>query len=167
MVGLNYLVDYQQGDALDLPFTNHSYDAVWTQHASMNIQDKSRFCQELYRVLKPGGVLAAYDVFSGTDQPLHYPVPWASKPHSSFLQSPEEASQLLADTGFKIKLWQDDTGTATEWFRKITHKTSESCKPALGLHLLLGDEFPSMLTNQFRNLQEGRIRIMQIIAERD
>ncbi|NJD89984.1 MAG: class I SAM-dependent methyltransferase [Geobacter sp.] len=166
MVGLNHLVDYQQGDALDLPYADQSFDAVWTQHASMNISDKSRLYGEFYRVLKPGGVLAAYDVFSGSGETLHYPVPWASEPGSSFLVSPEESRLILAATGFDIKLWQDDTESATAWFRKIATKSSESSKPVLGLHLLLGDEFPSMLKNQFCNLQEGRIRIMQIVAER-
>jgi ubiquinone/menaquinone biosynthesis C-methylase UbiE len=166
MVGLNHLVDYRQGDALDLPYADQSFDAVWTQHASMNICDKSRLYGEFYRVLKPGGVLAAYDVFSGSGEALHYPVPWASEPSSSFLVSPEESRLILAATGFDIKLWQDDTESATDWFRKIVMKSSASSKPVLGLHLLLGDEFPAMLHNQFRNLQEGRIRIMQIVAGR-
>lgn len=167
MVGLNHLVDYQQGDALDLPYADQSFDTVWTQHASMNISDKARLYGEFYRVLKPGGVLAAYDVFSGSGETLHYPVPWASEPGSSFLVSPKESRLILAATGFDIKHWQDDTEAATDWFRKITEKSSASSKPVLGLHLLLGDEFPSMLHNQFCNLQEGRIRIMQIVAARN
>lgn len=166
MVGLSHLVSYQQGDALDLPYADQSFDAVWTQHASMNIADKLKLYREFCRVLKPGGVLAAYDVFSGSGEPLHYPVPWASEPGSSFLIPPEKSRQMLLDAGFSIRLWQDDTETATEWFSKVAQKIDER-KPALGLHLLLGDEFPSMLNNQSHNLQEGRIRIIQIVAVRN
>ena len=35
-----------------MPFDNNSFDVVWTQHASMNIADKSRLYSEMYRVLK-------------------------------------------------------------------------------------------------------------------
>ena len=41
-VELDNLVDYRQGDATNMPFENSSFDIVWTQHASMNIADKSK-----------------------------------------------------------------------------------------------------------------------------
>jgi Methyltransferase domain len=42
--GLSGLIEVRQGDALDLPFPDASFDVVWSQHASMNIRDK-RFRQ--------------------------------------------------------------------------------------------------------------------------
>lgn len=53
--GLGELVDYRHGDATSLPFPDASFDIVWTEHAAMNIPDKPRLYQEMYRVLKPGG----------------------------------------------------------------------------------------------------------------
>src|SRR5205809_265225 len=35
-------VTYRQGDALDLPFPDASFDLVWSQHAAMNIADRDR-----------------------------------------------------------------------------------------------------------------------------
>jgi len=39
-IGLAELVDYRQGDATNLPFPDHSFDIVWTEHVAMNIPDK-------------------------------------------------------------------------------------------------------------------------------
>ncbi len=52
--GLEGLVDYRQGNALDLPFAEASFDAVWSQNAAMNIADRDRLYGEMRRVLKPG-----------------------------------------------------------------------------------------------------------------
>ncbi len=37
--------------------------------------------------------------------------------------------------------------------------------PALGFHLLLGAEAKEMFANQVRNLDEDRIRLLQLVAE--
>ena len=46
----------------------------------MNIADKSRLYEEIYRVLRPGGKLAMHDAMAGPGGPLIFPVPWASDP---------------------------------------------------------------------------------------
>lgn len=54
-VGLDGLIDYQQGNATDLPFEDNEFDVVWTEHVAMNIPDKRRLYGEMHRVLRPGG----------------------------------------------------------------------------------------------------------------
>ncbi|MCX6048162.1 MAG: class I SAM-dependent methyltransferase [Chloroflexi bacterium] len=76
--GLQAFVTFRQGNALDLPFPDESFDAVWTQHSSMNIEDKQQLYREMARVLRPGGKLAFNEILAGAGQPLHFPVPWAS-----------------------------------------------------------------------------------------
>ena len=83
-VGLADQVTFRQGSALDLPFADNNFDAVWTEHVQMNIEDKHAFYRESLRVLKPGGVLMFHDIFRGDAGDPHYPVPWA-----------EESDQLL------------------------------------------------------------------------
>jgi ubiquinone/menaquinone biosynthesis C-methylase UbiE len=48
-VGLDDRVEIRQGDALDLPFDDATFDVVWTQHVSMNIADKDRLFGEMRR----------------------------------------------------------------------------------------------------------------------
>ena len=83
-------VSFVHANALDVPFADGSFDVVWTQHASMNIADKSGLYREIARVVRPGGRFAFFDVLAGPNQPIHFPVPWASDPSFSFLLSPNE-----------------------------------------------------------------------------
>lgn len=163
-VGLDGLVDYRQGDATNLPFEDNEFDVVWTEHVAMNIPDKRRFYGEMYRVLKPGGTLAIYDVLAGPSGPVVFPVPWARMPETSFLVSPEELRHLLRESGFTVSDWKDTTAEAREWFVNLAERIRREGFPALGFHLLMGQDFREMAQNQGRNLEEGRISLGQIVS---
>src|SRR6201987_3732420 len=79
LTGLTGKVGYRQGNALDLPFEDGSFDVVWSQNASMNIADRDRLYSEMHRVLKPRGRLALQEVLGGPGRQPHYPVPWAAE----------------------------------------------------------------------------------------
>lgn len=165
-VGLSELVDYRQGDATNLPFPDASFDVVWSEHAAMNIPDKPTLYREMYRVLKPGGTLAIYDVLSGPTSPVIFPVPWARTPESSFLVTSEVLRQLLESAGFNVTDWSDTTEAACGWFVALAEKIRKEGLPPLGFHLLLGPAFQAMAQNQRRNLEEGRIALAQVVAKR-
>ena len=63
-LGLDHLVEYRHGDALDLPFEDETFEIAWTQHVAMNIADKQRMYEEVRRVLKPRGSFALYDILA-------------------------------------------------------------------------------------------------------
>ncbi len=165
-MGLQDLVSYRTGDALEMPFEDVSFDVVWTQHVSMNIRDKVRLYGEMYRVLKPGGYLAIYDILAGTGGEIHFPVPWAREPSISFLVSIDKVHRILQDAGFDIALSRDTTEAGLSWFKAVADRIQREGSPALGYHILLGDDFPAMAQNQIRNLNENRIVLMQIVARR-
>lgn len=164
--GFSGLVDYRQGDATNQPFADESFDVVWSEHAAMNIPDKDRLYREMYRVLKPGGTLAVYDVLAGPSGPVVFPVPWARTPETSFLVRPDELRQQLEAAGFKVLDWSDTTDAARAWFVALAEKIRKEGLPALGFHLLLGTDFQAMAQNQRRNLEEGRIVLAQVIARK-
>ena len=165
-LGLESLVSYRHGNALQMPFADASFDVVWTQHASMNIPDKTGLCREMWRVLKPGGVLASYDVLAGVGGEVRFPVPWAREPSISFLMTPRQLRETLEVTGFEVLVWRDTTEAGRSWFRRLGEKNRQDGPPPLGLHLLLGPEFRKMAQNLVRNLEEDRIAIIESVARR-
>ncbi|HEX9719230.1 MAG TPA: class I SAM-dependent methyltransferase [Ramlibacter sp.] len=165
-IGLSTHLEFLQGDALDLPFADATFDVVWTEHVAMNIPDKSRLYRQMHRVLKPGGTLAIYDILAGPAGPVHFPVPWARVPQSSFLATPDELRLFLDEAGFRIADWADTTDLARAWFAALAGKVRKEGLPPLGFHLLLGPEFKEMARNQRRNLDEGRIVLAQIVARK-
>ncbi len=52
-------VEFSEGDALDLPFENDSFDAVVSQTVLIHLGDPARAVREMSRVLKPGGTFMA------------------------------------------------------------------------------------------------------------
>lgn len=164
--GLGHLVDFRQGDATELPFDDQTFDLVWTEHVAMNIPDKTRLYREMHRVLKPGGLLAIYDVLAGPAGAAIYPVPWARTAETSFLLSPDELRTQLDDAGFTVKNWVDTTALAREWFVALAERIRLQGFPSLGFHLLMGEDFKLMAQNQGKNLQEGRIVLGQLVAQK-
>ena len=166
-LGLDSLVTYQQGSALDMPFEDNSFDIVWTQHATMNIADKPKLYSEIARVLRPNGYLAMYDVLAGPVSPLYYPVPWAPDSSISFLATPDETRELLEAIGLHIQGWRDTSEIGREWFKKVAAKMQQQGEtPKLGFHILLGPDFRIMAQNQVLNLNENRIILIESVAQK-
>ena len=56
LVGLDHLVSFRHGNALEMPFEDASFDAVIGQEAWCHVPEKPRLIAECARVVKPGGV---------------------------------------------------------------------------------------------------------------
>ena len=163
--GLIGKVDYRQGDALDLPFADASFDVVWSQNAAMNIADRDRLYREMRRVLKPGGRLALQEVAAGPGGPSHFPVQWAREPAISHLFSADATRAKLEAAGFRVLSWQDTTPQALEAASRRTRNTAGAAPP-LGTHLILGPDWRAMFANSARNLSERRTELFNAILQR-
>jgi ubiquinone/menaquinone biosynthesis C-methylase UbiE len=166
-IGLGSRVTFHQCNALDMPFGDESFDVVWTQHVSSNIPDKLKLYSEIHRVLRPGGLLALYNIMEGPGGKVIFPVPWAREPSSSFLVPPPALHSLLKDTGFKILNWKDTTEEGCHWFHKMAKDMqTQSQKTLLGFNILMGPDFPIMFQNQILNVCEKRIVLIEAVAKR-
>ncbi len=54
---LDSQMQFQVADALAMPFSDRSFDLVWSLESGEHMPDKVKFLQECYRVLKPNGRL--------------------------------------------------------------------------------------------------------------
>jgi len=160
--GLSDHVVFRHGDALAMPFPDAAFDLIWTQHSSMNIADKRRLYTEAYRVLRPGGQLALYEIMAGPQAPLHYPVPWARDAAISFLSPPDDVHNLLTAIGYRTVHWEDLTDTTVA----AMQSRPAPAEPPPGLHLVLGTDFLERARNMGRNLAEHRITLIRAVFAR-
>jgi SAM-dependent methyltransferase len=159
-------VSFVCGNALAMLFPDGSFDVVWTQHASMNIPEKARLYSEMARVVRPGGRFALYDVLAGPNQPIHFPVPWASDQSFSFLMSPEETRMLITQAGFRELSWMTGQELQAELERPDPSGEDVPATDGLNPGLLNGPDGPRMGANVQRNIEEGRIVFAMGVFER-
>jgi ubiquinone/menaquinone biosynthesis C-methylase UbiE len=159
-------VSYRQGDALDMPFADASFDLVWSQNAAMNIADRDRLYAEMRRVLTPSGRLALQEIAAGPGGEPFYPTPWAGDKSISFLSTPEATRAALERIGFRVVAWQDTTEEALEQQRARAKALETGSLPPLGLHIVIGEAFPTVTKNMLRNLQEDRLKLFNAVLER-
>jgi len=164
-VGLDNRVAFQQGDATELPFPDHAFDAAMTIHVAMNIAARDKMYAEARRVLKSGGRFGIYDILQGEGGGVHFPVPWAREPSISHLVTPEAMTSLLTTAGFTILQVSDSTEESQHWFEAMAARTAGGATPAVTFQAFLGNDFPAMARNQVRNLQERRIRTVSYVCQ--
>ncbi|MDH5488463.1 MAG: methyltransferase domain-containing protein [Rhodospirillaceae bacterium] len=115
-----------------LEFADNTFDVVFGKDSWIHIADKRAFFAEVFRVLKPGGVLAAADWMCGP-QPFSPDMEYFFKIEglTYHMDTPEHYGQILQNTGFVDVTLTDITDTN----RELAHKEYESMmsrlKPAM------------------------------------
>ena len=63
-------VEFQLADAMNLPFSDNSFDVVFGVAITALVPDKKRALSEYFRVVKPGGILGTLDLFASNSAPI-------------------------------------------------------------------------------------------------
>src|SRR3954451_12014830 len=162
--GLGDRVTIVQGDARGLPFGDATFDVVWSQAVWQGIEDKRAVAREAFRVLRPGGRLAIFEVASAEGE-LHFPVPWADGPAESFLVRAKDLRALLAEVGFREREWRTGADVPPSIQAAASGEGMAAGLPELTLGLLMPD-FEARMSGLGRNVAEGRIEIVQAVLEK-
>lgn len=163
--GLQDRVEIYHGSVLDLPFEDGTFDVVWMQHVALNIPDKAGLYREAGRVLRPKGKAALYEVLAGRQPVVHFPVPWTSDATLNFLVRERELQAHLDSAGFVSRIWEDSTQETTDFVRHAVERITDRGVPLLSPGVLLGPDYPLMMMNLLRNLEEDRLRVVQAVLE--
>lgn len=158
-LGLSERVRLESGDATKLErFAPSPFDAAWSIHVGMNVEDKRSLYASVARVVKPGAPFVLFDILSAGAGDPQYPAPWAATPEQSFLATADEMSAHLERAGFSIPEFKDQTSQALAFIDETIAQTEKlGGPPPLGLQLVLGPAFKEIIAGLRLNLAEGRL----------
>ena len=132
-------------------------------HVGMDIQDKTKFCSEVSRVLRVGSRFGIYDIMRTGDGELAYPVSWATTAITSTVATPVDYRTALHAAGFVVTVEHDRRDFALRFFAQLRAATSAAGgPPPLVLHTLT----PDKLKNMIENICAGRIAPVELIARK-
>ena len=156
-------------DSVKLPFADHQFDFIVSQHAMMPIADKPALLKQIHRVLAPRGKLLMHEIFiaeNGSPDTIQYPTPWAIQRKDSHLQTWKTWLSLMQQTGWQLEQHQHHSQQAITWLTKPRVKTSSTKQPStpttvarFSTQLVLGKHAALMSKNLLENLQMGKIEV--------
>ena len=151
---------FVEGNSLNLPFPQHRFDFVISQHASMNIKHKETLLKGLFSVLKPQGHLLMHEIMlqpKATESDVSYPTPWAPQHSESHLCHWSTFKDLALSIGFKVDKFEDNTAAALAWI----HQTrGQKLNPPFTPSLALGKNAALMSSNLLSNIEAGYLQVV-------
>jgi SAM-dependent methyltransferase len=159
LVGLSEKVTFYEADALNLPFAEATFDVVWTQHAQMNIDNKTQLYAEVKRALKTNGLFVYYDIFGTEKGTPYFPVPWAETPATSHLMPHERLKSIFDEKEWEGIFFEDHTDNCTMFLGKALEGIRAGKAPSVGLNLLMGEKTLEKFTNLFQCLEGGIVEV--------
>ena len=165
-LGLDKKVRLVRASALDLPQDEASFDRASMFHVGMNIEDKLALFAEISRVLKPGGLLAVYDVMRTGEGAMDYPVAWAQDESTSFVAEVTAYQAAIEAAGLSVCAVEAKKGLGLEFFARMKARMAESGPPPLGLHIMMGRDAGIKANNMAAGIAKGAIAPVLILARK-
>jgi ubiquinone/menaquinone biosynthesis C-methylase UbiE len=101
-------VSFKVGNIYGLPFEDNSFDAVFISAILGNLQDVPKGFRELYRVLKPGGVIGVKEFDHGGD--IFYPIDAGIRKYIELYLRMRHENGHDGEAGRKVGVYLIDAG---------------------------------------------------------
>lgn len=158
LVGLEDRTSFEVGSILSVDRPDASFDLATLFHVGMNIDDKAALFTELARLVRPGGLVAVYDVMRLDEGTIEFPVPWASDADMSHVATPAEYADAMTAAGLRPEEPVD---------RRDVAKAALAAGPQpVNLGHLMGVDFGAMFTNLVSAVGAGIVAPVQVLARR-
>ena len=106
--GVSAQIDFRQVEPGPLPFGDAMFDIVFSKDSMIHIPDKAAIYAEIYRTLRPDGVLAFSDWFGSAEPQTAEMRAWLDVVGLTFrMDTIENAAELLAEIGFTNVDYED------------------------------------------------------------
>jgi phosphoethanolamine N-methyltransferase len=117
-------VSFQTVTPGPLPFSDGSFDVVFSKDAMVHIADKEALFAEIFRVLRPGGCIAASDWMSSTEAPFSAEMDYYIKVEGlGFgIGSPPRYHAAMAQAGFRDIRMID----RNDWYKPLAHREHDA-----------------------------------------
>ncbi|NKG20335.1 class I SAM-dependent methyltransferase [Paeniglutamicibacter terrestris] len=152
--GLGGSITMLEASGADTGLPASSFDAATLLHVGMNLADKQAVFNEVYRLLRPGGVFGVFDLM-GTNQ-LAFPMPWADAAASSHVESDASYRKYLHTAGFSVS--SDTSMSQAVRQQMAAAQSAQRANPTpLGSPILLGTDPMHRIANVLGAIEAGEL----------
>jgi sarcosine/dimethylglycine N-methyltransferase len=137
LAGLDHLVDFRLGNALEMPFEARSFDVVISQEAFAHVPQKARLIGECARVARPGGRIAFTDILRQDALAASASARLEREMTFLELETLEGYASLLEENGCIVleredlgRLWTEILKRRLQMYRSLKDTTVEKFGPA-------------------------------------
>ncbi len=127
--GLSGRVSFLQVEPGPLPFPDASFDVVFSKDAVIHIPDKAAWCRDVFRLLRPGGIVVASDWMRRDEEaPSAEMRSYMDAEGLSFrMRSPPHYAEALRAAGFEDVVLRDRNA----WYAELSRRELEALRGPL------------------------------------
>ena len=137
--GLESSVKFDHGDFHELPYSDDTFEVVWSQDSLMYGADKGRILEEVQRVLKPGGVLDFTDILARRDLDEENRKRLYARVRTPEMWDTERYLTELIDLNFRIRRvedWSQHVAASYAWARRQANTKRDELESKVGVDLV-------------------------------